>query len=154
MSPLHGRVRARIFKGLLQAKNEVKVLNSLNHPNIVKYYECYQERNMMHIIMELCEVGPLCLACTRQCSSPCEQEARLSCQEGSAFPTSACQLQHLLVQLMHAASMCCPGTSWPHLPALDQACCCWPECVCSHGTEYRYSQPEPRCKCCLLARAG
>ena len=40
----------------LQAKNEVKVLNSLNHPNIVKYYECYQERNMMHIIMEFCQV--------------------------------------------------------------------------------------------------
>ena len=43
---------------LLQAKNEVKVLNSLNHPNIVKYYECYQERNMMHIIMEFCQVPP------------------------------------------------------------------------------------------------
>ena len=42
----------------LQAKNEVKVLNSLNHPNIVKYYECYQERNMMHIIMEFCQVLP------------------------------------------------------------------------------------------------
>lgn len=41
----------------LQAKNEVKVLNSLNHPNIVKYYECYQERNMMHIIMEFCQVN-------------------------------------------------------------------------------------------------
>ena len=40
----------------MQAKNEVKVLNSLNHPNIVKYYECYQERNMMHIIMEFCQV--------------------------------------------------------------------------------------------------
>ena len=45
----------------MQAKNEVKVLNSLNHPNIVKYYECYQERNMMHIIMEYCQVTlPLC----------------------------------------------------------------------------------------------
>ncbi len=43
--------------GVAQAKNEVKVLNSLNHPNIVKYYECYQERNMMHIIMEFCQVS-------------------------------------------------------------------------------------------------
>ena len=48
----------------IQAKNEVKVLNSLNHPNIVKYYECYQERNMMHIIMEFCQVPtPLLPAC-------------------------------------------------------------------------------------------
>ena len=47
---------AKVVHGL-QAKNEVKVLNSLNHPNIVKYYECYQERNMMHIIMEFCQVN-------------------------------------------------------------------------------------------------
>ena len=73
----------RVYSCLLQAKNEVKVLNSLNHPNIVKYYECYQERNMMHIIMELCEVGPPCPACTGRCSSPWEQWARLSCREGS-----------------------------------------------------------------------
>jgi len=46
------------LQAVLQAKNEVKVLNSLNHPNIVKYYECYQERNMMHIIMEFCQVTP------------------------------------------------------------------------------------------------
>lgn len=53
----------------LQAKNEVKVLNSLNHPNIVKYYECYQERNMMHIIMEYCQVltAP-CLCVTLFCA--------------------------------------------------------------------------------------
>ena len=53
-----------------QAKNEVKVLNSLNHPNIVKYYECYQERNMMHIIMEFCQVcssHPTCM--TSMCLS-------------------------------------------------------------------------------------
>ena len=62
-------MRFRIHNCLLQAKNEVKVLNSLNHPNIVKYYECYQERNMMHIIMELCEVGPLCPACTRHAAA-------------------------------------------------------------------------------------
>ena len=56
---------------LLQAKNEVKVLNSLNHPNIVKYYECYQERNMMHIIMEFCQVCPflLFLSCASSCST-------------------------------------------------------------------------------------
>ncbi|DBA79173.1 hypothetical protein WJX77_004780 [Trebouxia sp. C0004] len=46
-------------KAIEEAKNEVKVLNSLNHPNIVKYYECYQERNMMHIIMEFCQEGDL-----------------------------------------------------------------------------------------------
>ncbi|KAK9830325.1 hypothetical protein WJX72_011020 [[Myrmecia] bisecta] len=43
-----------------EARNEVKVLASLDHPNIVKYYECYAERNnMMHIVMELCDDGDL-----------------------------------------------------------------------------------------------
>lgn len=52
---------------VVQAKNEVKVLNSLNHPNIVKYYECYQERNMMHIIMEFCQVIPPSLLSSCSC---------------------------------------------------------------------------------------
>lgn len=135
-------MRLRVNNCLLQAKNEVKVLNSLNHPNIVKYYECYQERNMMHIIMELCEVGPHRPACTRQCSTPREQWAHLSCLEGSCLQNvSACQLQHQLVQLMHASSMCCPGTCWLHLSALDQACSGWPERVCSHAAEYLHTHP-------------
>ena len=64
---VHDAFRQSILRGL-QAKNEVKVLNSLNHPNIVKYYECYQERNMMHIIMEFCQVSlPPLLLCSCSC---------------------------------------------------------------------------------------
>ena len=68
------------LQAVLQAKNEVKVLNSLNHPNIVKYYECYQERNMMHIIMEFCQVTPAwaplapCCACCSSTNLSCPYE--------------------------------------------------------------------------------
>lgn len=43
-----------------QAQNEVAVLASLDHPNVVKYYECFAERgNQVKIVMELCEVRPM-----------------------------------------------------------------------------------------------
>ncbi len=73
----------RQWQAVLQAKNEVKVLNSLNHPNIVKYYECYQERNMMHIIMEFCQVTPAwvpmapCCACCSSSNLSCPHELLL-----------------------------------------------------------------------------
>ena len=47
-------VRANVW----QARNEVMVLAALNHPNVVKYYECYAERgNRVQIVMELCDVS-------------------------------------------------------------------------------------------------
>lgn len=41
----------------VQAQNEVAVLALLDHPNIVKYYECFAEQGTkVKIVMELCEV--------------------------------------------------------------------------------------------------
>lgn len=31
---------------------EVKILNSLDHPNIVKYYEIYEDNENLYIVME------------------------------------------------------------------------------------------------------
>ena len=47
--------------GELQARNEVRVLASLDHPNIVKYYETFvdEKDSKLQIVMELCEVGCL-----------------------------------------------------------------------------------------------
>jgi len=45
-------------KDLLNAHNiqciidEVKILRSMDHPNIVKYFETYEENNFIHIVME------------------------------------------------------------------------------------------------------
>jgi len=99
--PLHGTIVK--CKAVLQAKNEVKVLNSLNHPNIVKYYECYQERNMMHIIMEFCQVTPAwapitpsCACCSSNnlsCPHELQQNASLTKPKSLNNVTSHCLLQ-------------------------------------------------------------
>ena len=47
----------------LQAQNEVAVLALLDHPNVVKYYECFAEQGTkVKVVMELCEVrsAPSC----------------------------------------------------------------------------------------------
>lgn len=36
------------------AREEVRIMKLLNHPNIIKLYETYEEREAFHIIMELC----------------------------------------------------------------------------------------------------
>src|SRR5690349_14967184 len=32
--------------------SEVKILSELDHPNIVKYYEAYEDESFIHIVME------------------------------------------------------------------------------------------------------
>ena len=43
----------------VQARNEVRVLASLNHPNIVKYFETFIEEKSgkLQIVMEYCDVS-------------------------------------------------------------------------------------------------
>ena len=31
----------------------------MDHPNIVKFYEVYEERSVLHLVMEFCEGGDL-----------------------------------------------------------------------------------------------
>ncbi|BDA43378.1 probable serine/threonine-protein kinase Nek8 at C-terminar half [Coccomyxa sp. Obi] len=52
--------RGMTDKARAEAQNEVAVLASLDHPNVVKYYECFAERGtQVKIVMELCEDGDL-----------------------------------------------------------------------------------------------
>ena len=54
-----------IAKANLSQKNlknlicEIQVLAKLDHPNIVKYYETYDDDKYFHVVMELCEGGEL-----------------------------------------------------------------------------------------------
>lgn len=41
------------------AINEVTILSKLDHPNIVKYYDSFIDKNILAIIMEFCENGDL-----------------------------------------------------------------------------------------------
>mmetsp|Transcript_32711 Transcript_32711/g.5950 ORF Transcript_32711/g.5950 Transcript_32711/m.5950 type:complete len:99 (-) Transcript_32711:1031-1327(-) len=38
---------------------EVNILREVDHPNIVKLYEIYEDRNYIYMVMELCEGGEL-----------------------------------------------------------------------------------------------
>ena len=40
-------------------KNEIKLMQEVDHPNIVKYYEYYDDENYIYICMELCTGGDL-----------------------------------------------------------------------------------------------
>ena len=40
-------------------KEEVRILTTLDHPNIVKYYETYDDVKYMYLVMEYCPGGEL-----------------------------------------------------------------------------------------------
>jgi len=40
---------------IIQLNREVKILQSLDHPNIAKHIESYNDRKKMFICMELCQ---------------------------------------------------------------------------------------------------
>ena len=39
--------------------NEVKIINNLNHPNVIKFFNWYETRNHFWIIFEYCSGGDL-----------------------------------------------------------------------------------------------
>ncbi len=40
-------------------KAEINILSWLDHPNIVKYYETYENKDFLYIVMEYCPGGDL-----------------------------------------------------------------------------------------------
>ena len=40
-------------------KTEIEILMKVDHPNIVKYYGTYEDKNNLNIVMELCTGGTL-----------------------------------------------------------------------------------------------
>src|SRR3990167_9183353 len=40
-------------------KTELDILKRLDHPNIVQFYECYQDQKHFHLVLELCEGNDL-----------------------------------------------------------------------------------------------
>lgn len=47
-------------------KSEINILRSLDHPNIVKYFETYEDENYLHIVMEYIEGDNLFRVLTKQ----------------------------------------------------------------------------------------
>ena len=46
-------------KAIYLLKNELEALRSVDHPNIVKLYETYEDEYYFHMVMEYCEGGDL-----------------------------------------------------------------------------------------------
>jgi calcium-dependent protein kinase len=42
-----------------ELNEEVLILQTLDHPNIVKYYETYEDSKFIYLVMELCTGGEL-----------------------------------------------------------------------------------------------
>jgi len=51
--------KEKIKKDLYLLKRELDVLRMIDHPNVIKYYETYEDEKYLHIVMELCSGGDL-----------------------------------------------------------------------------------------------
>ena len=40
-------------------REEIEILRTLDHPNIIKYYESFESEKFMYIVMEYCSGGEL-----------------------------------------------------------------------------------------------
>jgi len=46
-------------KGKQRFLNELNILKTLDHPNIIKLYEIYEDTESIHLVMEFCSGGEL-----------------------------------------------------------------------------------------------
>lgn len=53
-------VKQRISKHRLIMKRELEILMMVDHPNIIKLYETYEDELYLHLVMELCTGGDIC----------------------------------------------------------------------------------------------
>jgi calcium-dependent protein kinase len=51
--------KSKITKELVFLRRELEILMSVDHPNIVKFYEVYEDESFLHLVMELCRGGDL-----------------------------------------------------------------------------------------------
>jgi calcium-dependent protein kinase len=57
--------------------NEAKIVRGCDHPNIVKYYETYDDTSYIYLVMELCSGGDLFDNIINKGSAMSESEASL-----------------------------------------------------------------------------
>jgi calcium-dependent protein kinase len=44
---------------IYMVREEIKILQTLDHPNIIKYYETFENNRYMYLVMEYCPGGEL-----------------------------------------------------------------------------------------------
>lgn len=47
------------IKNLSQFRTEIKILQNLDHPNIIKLFEFFEDEDCIYLIMEVCSGGEL-----------------------------------------------------------------------------------------------
>lgn len=67
--------KKRLLNKLDVLKSEINILASLDHPNIVKYYETYESPNYLYLVMEYCKGGELFKKLTENREDFTEQQA-------------------------------------------------------------------------------
>lgn len=48
-------IKQKIDRKYIALKREVEIIKKLDHPNIVRCYEIFEDEKYIHIVMELCE---------------------------------------------------------------------------------------------------
>ena len=51
--------KEKIGKEIHCIKRELDILSTIDHPNIVRFYHCYEDEKFFHIVMEYCSGGEL-----------------------------------------------------------------------------------------------
>lgn len=67
--------KKRLLDKIEVLKDEINILSSLDHPNIVKYYETYESPNYLYLVMEYCHGGELFKKLTENGEDFTEQKA-------------------------------------------------------------------------------
>jgi calcium-dependent protein kinase len=56
---LFNKSKLKGLESVKRIREEVKILTTLDHPNIVKYYQTYEDTKYMYMVMEYCPGGEL-----------------------------------------------------------------------------------------------
>lgn len=51
--------KAKVKGDIVLLKRELEVMRLIDHPNLIKYYEAFEDGKYLHIVMELCSGGDL-----------------------------------------------------------------------------------------------
>jgi len=51
--------KTRITKDIVLLRRELEALQTVDHPNVIRLYETYEDRKYIHLVMELCSGGDL-----------------------------------------------------------------------------------------------
>lgn len=55
------------ISSLTDLKIEIEILRTADHPNIIRFFETYEDSNYVHIVMEICSGGDFLTRISQQC---------------------------------------------------------------------------------------